>query len=312
MGEQDRRPDLLQQRRQGGVDQLLGLLGVGQERDLAGEELVEGGVALHAGPARPAGMELGLRVQVVDLRRRVGPLQAAGAEPVVGAVDFRVGARAPAPDLIDHVDLIAPLDEALHPARAAVRGGEVVHAGLGETVHHHHRVGLGDPGRGARLHEHLADHHGPVADLLVAAADVEIARPGHRLGRLRRPGRFLRGPLGSLLGGSLSTSPGGALESPLRVSLRRRTGRRRRLRRRGRDRSLRPRRPRRQERRLDGQQSREGAVRDAVAGHTVSPGCTHLRAGAYRGKRNARPDGKAAPSRTSNARSARPPRREPR
>ena len=49
-------------------------------------------------------------------------------------------------------------------------------------MHHHHRVGLRDPGRGARLHEHLADHHGLVAELLIPPADIEIARPGDRLG----------------------------------------------------------------------------------------------------------------------------------
>ena len=181
VGEQDRRPDLFEQRHEGRVDELLRLLAVGQERDLAGEELVERGIALHARAARPLRVELGLREQVVDLRRRVGFLEAAGAEPVVGAVDLRVGARAPAPDLIDHVDLVALLDEALHPARAAIRGGEEVHPGLGEAVHHHHRVGLGDLGRRARLHEHLADHHGLVAELLVAAADIDVARPGDRL-----------------------------------------------------------------------------------------------------------------------------------
>src|SRR5262245_1662185 len=140
MGEQDRRPDAIEQLRAGFAIDLLDHALVADGLDLAGVERIEGRVAARPWSG-PLGVQARLRPKLLQLRRSETLLDVTHRRLARLAVDVTEKSGAATPGLVDDIDRITVGNEVVSPASAAVGRAEEVRPGLSATVDHHDRVG---------------------------------------------------------------------------------------------------------------------------------------------------------------------------
>ena len=201
MGDEESRPDSLEQRHQRSAGRLLLHRGV-HAGPLRGEELIERVIARQTG-SRPLGVQVRLRPQIGPLRRReqvLGTLHARHASWAVDRSDVR---RLAASRLIHDVHREAVAQQVIRPARAVVgRAGEA-RSQLATPVHQHDWVRTLVPlFRDLVPDVHLSRHERRIDWIVIGAANEEDAL----LGDLDIPER----PLGF---GQLPRFPGGVTQS---------------------------------------------------------------------------------------------------
>ena len=181
MRRQDCRADPVEQRDHGIAVDRLADFGIADHGMRLRHELVEDRIADGAA-ARPLGVQFGLREEIVFRivdEIALDELRRAHSLPPVDRIDI---GRAAAADLIHDVDRIAPGEEILAPAIAAVGRAHVARAGEAAALDHHDRVGLRAVGRDEVFDIGLAGEQRAVLAVHVFAADEEVAPLGDRQG----------------------------------------------------------------------------------------------------------------------------------